>query len=171
MIRVPQHWEDYELIDCTRGERLERWGSVTLIRPDPQVLWQGGRISPLWNKADARYVRSSTGGGAWEYSGSPLKPWAIKYRELTFNVKPMGFKHTGVFPEQAVNWDLVSGIIRKAGRKLNVLNLFAYTGAATVSALSAGANVTHVDAAKGMVTWAKENAPGFSQRRLPVRFP
>ena len=156
-MRFSQDWTDYELLDCSCGERLERWGKVTLIRPDPQVVWQTPKTHPLWKKADAVYHRSNTGGGQWEVRNRIPDRWEISYRDLTFNVKTMGFKHTGVFPEQAVNWDYVSDLINRQNRPVKVLNLFAYTGAATVSALKAGAEVVHVDASKGMVTWAKEN--------------
>lgn len=157
-MRFSQDWTDYELLDCSCGERLERWGKVTLIRPDPQVVWQTPKTHPLWKKADAVYHRSNTGGGQWEVRNRIPDRWEISYRDLTFNVKTMGFKHTGVFPEQAVNWDYVSDLINRQNRPVKVLNLFAYTGAATVSALKAGAEVVHVDASKGMVQWAKENA-------------
>ncbi len=157
-MRAADNWKDYSLIDCTSGERLERWGDIVLIRPDPQVIWDTGKRSPLWKSAHARYVRSSSGGGSWEYYKKVPEAWEIAYRDLTFRVKPMGFKHTGIFPEQAVNWDMVKSMIETAGRPVRVLNLFAYTGAATVCALKAGAEVVHVDAAKGMVAWARENA-------------
>lgn len=152
-----EKWKDYELIDCSRGERLERWGEQILIRPDPQVIWDTPRTDPRWRRADARYQRSSAGGGAWDKRDVP-ESWQVRYRDLTFNVKPMNFKHTGLFPEQAANWDWCAEKIKKAGRPISVLNLFAYTGAATVAALKAGASVCHVDAARGMVQWAKENA-------------
>lgn len=163
-------WKDYELIDASCGERLERWGDIILIRPDPQIIWETEKKNPLWHKAHARYLRSQTGGGQWQVYQNHPDVWKIKYRELTFQIKPMGFKHTGVFPEQAVNWDFVSGKIKNSGRQLNVLNLFAYTGGATLACLNAGAKVCHVDASKGMVQWAKENAQvsGLSDR--PVRW-
>lgn len=157
-MRISDSWKDYELLDCTDGERLERWGNIILIRPDPQVIWKTGRRHPMWRKANARYNRSQTGGGKWEILGKLPDRWEISYGDLTFNIKTMGFKHTGLFPEQATNWDLVRSMIEKAGRPLKVLNLFAYTGGATVAALKSGAQVTHVDASKGMVQWAKENA-------------
>ena len=169
-MRTASGWKDYELIDCSDGERLERWGDVILIRPDPQIIWKTPRIHPLWKKADARYIRSSSGGGRWEvYRKLPYR-WTIDYKELTFNVKPMGFKHTGIFPEQATNWDLAAECIKSAGRQVKVLNMFAYTGAATISALKAGASVTHVDASKGMVQWAKENARSSSVEDKSVRW-
>lgn len=157
-MRCAQSWKDYELIDSSDGERLERWGNIVLIRPDPQVIWKTPKLNPLWKNAHARYLRSNSGGGKWEIYKKIPDAWQIKYNSLTFNVKPMGFKHTGIFPEQAVNWDFIADVIRNSGRKAKVLNLFAYTGAATVSALKAGADVVHVDASKGMVAWAKENA-------------
>ena len=162
-------WKDYELIDCSKGERLERWGEQILIRPDPQVIWDTPRRDIRWRQADARYSRSSTGGGAWDKRDVP-ESWRVRYGELTFNVKPMNFKHTGLFPEQAANWDWAMEKIKKAGRPVSVLNLFAYTGAATVAALSAGASVCHVDAAKGMVAWAKENAVSSNVADKSVRW-
>lgn len=169
-MRFSKDWKDYELLDCSCGERLERWGRVTLIRPDPQVIWQTEKKHPLWRKADAVYHRSNTGGGHWEVRGKVPDRWEIGYKDLTFNVKTMGFKHTGVFPEQAVNWDYVRTLIEKANRPVRVLNLFSYTGAATVSALRAGAQVVHVDASKGMVQWAKENAQSSGVIDRPVRW-
>ena len=162
-------WEDYELIDCSSGERLERWGNRILIRPDPQVIWDTPRRDRRWREADARYQRSGTGGGAWDKRSLP-ESWQIRYGSLTFNVKPMNFKHTGIFPEQASNWDWAMDRIKNAGRPISVLNLFAYTGAATVAALSAGASVCHVDAAKGMVQWAKENAAASGVADKNVRW-
>lgn len=169
-MRVSDKWKDYELIDCSMGERLERWGKVTLIRPDPQVIWQTEKKNQLWRKADARYFRSNSGGGKWEVYKKIPDRWTIGYGDLTFNIKTMGFKHTGLFPEQAVNWDFVAETIRKQNRQIKVLNLFAYTGGATVSALKAGAAVTHVDASKGMVLWAKENAVSSKTEKCPVRW-
>lgn len=157
-MRVADQWKDYELIDCSDGERLERWGDHILIRPDPQIIWSTPKKNPLWRKADARYLRSSTGGGRWDVYKQLPDSWNVRYGSLLFRVKTMGFKHTGIFPEQAVNWELTAEHIRSAGRPVKMLNLFAYTGCATVSALAAGASVTHVDASKGMVQWAKENA-------------
>lgn len=156
-MRVADSWIDYELIDCSSGERLERWGNYILKRPDPQVIWNTPK-SKIWKTADAGYFRSNTGGGKWEVYNKLPDMWSINYRNLKFNIKTMGFKHTGIFPEQAVNWDLTAEIIKKADHPVKVLNLFAYTGGATISALAAGASVTHVDASKGMVQWAKENA-------------
>ncbi len=169
-MRVADNWKDYELIDCSCGERLERWGNITLIRPDPQVIWKTEKKNPLWKKADAVYHRSQTGGGQWEIRNKIPDFWTINYRDLTFNIKTMGFKHTGLFPEQAVNWDLTADIIKNAGREVKVLNLFAYTGGATVSALKAGASVCHVDASKGMTLWAKENAASSGVADKSVRW-
>ena len=166
-------WQDYELIDASDGEKLERWGDVILVRPDPQIVWSvaEGEKSKLWRRADARYIRSSSGGGHWEYYGKRLPDWEIKYRDLSYGVKPMGFKHTGLFPEQAVNWDWFSELIKNSGRSsVSVLNLFAYTGGATVAAAKAGASVCHVDAAKGMVAWAKENAARSGLESCPIRY-
>lgn len=169
-MRISDKWVDYELIDCSDGEKLERWGNVTLIRPDPQVIWHTPKKHPLWRNADARYFRSNSGGGKWEVYKNIPDRWTIDYNQLTFNIKTMGFKHTGLFPEQAVNWDYVADTIRKQDRDVKVLNLFAYTGGATVSALKAGASVTHVDASKGMVLWAKENSVSSMTDKLPVRW-
>ena len=169
-MRYTKDWKDYELLDCSGGERLERWGNVILIRPDPQVIWNTPKIHPLWQKADARYVRSSQGGGHWEYRRELPESWKINYKDLTFKISPTGFKHTGLFPEQAVNWDMMREKIAGAGRNIRVLNLFAYTGGASLAAAAAGASVCHVDAAKGMVHWARENAElsGLSER--PMRW-
>ncbi len=169
-MRIASDWKSYQLLDCSDGERLERWDRYILIRPDPQVIWQTPRLDPLWKKADARYSRSNTGGGHWDVFTKLPDEWTVPYKDLSFHVKPMGFKHTGIFPEQAVNWDLVSGIAKTAGRPLKMLNLFAYTGCATVSALKAGVSVTHVDASKGMVQWAKENAALSGVADKPVRW-
>ncbi len=163
-------WKDYELIDCSDGERLERWNNIILIRPDPQVVWKTPKNNPLWKKADAVYHRSKSGGGAWEVKTKLPPYWSIDYKDLTFNIKTMGFKHTGIFPEQAVNWDEIRTLIREAGRPVKVLNLFAYTGGATVACLKEGASVVHVDASKGMVAWAKENAASSSVADKSVRW-
>lgn len=163
-------WKDYELIDCSNGERLERWGDIILIRPDPQIIWNTKRENPLWKNAHARYIRSASGGGSWQVYKKLPDVWQISYKDISFRVKPMGFKHTGVFPEQAVNWDFVDEKIRKSGRPLKVLNLFAYTGGATLACLNAGASVCHVDASKGMVQWAKENAAASLLQDRPVRW-
>ncbi len=167
-MRYTSDWKDYELLDCSSGERLERWGNVTLIRPDPQVIWKTPKKHPAWRRADAVYHRSSSGGGNWEIKNKIPSFWSIDYGDLNFNVKTMGFKHTGIFPEQAVNWDYTARLIKNAGRPVKVLNLFAYTGGATVACLKAGAEVVHVDASKGMVQWAKENAvaSGVADRKV-----
>ena len=162
-------WKDYEVLDTSGGEKLERWGKYVLVRPDPQVIWNTPKDDPLWRKYDARYARSSTGGGKWANLRLP-EHWQVKYRELTFNVKPINFKHTGVFPEQAANWDFIMETIRGAGRPINALNLFAYTGGATLACAAAGASVCHVDAAKGMVAWAKENAKSSGLEDRPIRW-
>lgn len=169
-MRVADGWKDYELLDCSDGERLERWGDVILIRPDPQVIWKTPKKHPMWKKANARYLRSSTGGGHWEVLRKTPDVWRINYKELSLNVKTMGFKHTGIFPEQAVNWDYTAQLIKGADRPVKVLNLFSYTGGATVACLKAGAQVVHVDASKGMVAWAKENAAASSVADRPVRW-
>lgn len=153
---IADQWQDYELLDCGGGEKLERWDKQYLVRPDPQAIWETDHRHPAWKKANARYLRSQTGGGHWEKKTLP-ESWQIHYDELTFQVKPMNFKHTGLFPEQAVNWDFAMNKIRNAGRPIRVLNLFAYTGGATMACAAAGAQVCHCDAAKGMVQWAREN--------------
>lgn len=163
-------WKDYELLDASGGERLERWGKVVLIRPDPQVIWETPRKHPLWEHADARYLRSSSGGGSWRELKPLPEVWRIGYGGLTFRLKTMGFKHTGIFPEQAVNWDFAMERIKNAGRPVRVLNLFGYTGAATLACAKAGASVCHVDASKGMVAWARENAAASGLSDRPVRW-
>lgn len=158
-MRVAEDWKDYELIDCSNGEKLERWTREILIRPDPQVIWKSEREHRLWYQPGARYLRSKTGGGKWQVYKHIPGVWQVRYKDLTFNIKTMGFKHTGLFPEQAVNWDLTRQMIADSGREqVRVLNLFAYTGGATVACLKQGADVVHVDASRGMVQWAKENA-------------
>ena len=166
---ISDSWQDFEVLDCSRGEKLERWGKYTLVRPDPQAIWDTPRTDPRWRTADGRYSRSHTGGGSWDKRTLP-QSWDIRYRELTFRVKPMNFKHTGLFPEQAANWDFAMEQIRRAGRPIRVLNLFAYTGGATVACAAAGASVCHVDAAKGMVAWAKENARSSGLSEAPIRW-
>ena len=166
---IADHWKDYEVIDTSCGEKLERWGRYILLRPDPQVIWKTEKTVPEWNRLNGHYHRSSKGGGEWEFFKLP-EEWTISYRELNFRLKPFSFKHTGLFPEQAVNWDWCSERIREAGRPVKVLNLYAYTGGATLAAASAGASVTHVDASKGMVTWAKENAAASHLENAPVRW-
>ena len=157
-MRPADSWRDYELLDATNHNRLERWGQTLLIRPDPQVIWKNDEASPLWARADAVYYRSAKGGGQWNYHKRLPQKWQIHWGELTLIVSPTGFKHTGVFPEQAVNWAWYQEKIKAAGRPIRVLNLFGYTGGATLACLAAGASVTHVDASKGMVAWARENA-------------
>lgn len=169
-MRTFENFNDYELIDADNGERLERWGDIILIRPDPQIIWNEGHRDERWNKAHAIYHRSSSGGGYWETLKKVPDVWSIKYNDLTFRLKPMGFKHTGLFPEQAVNWSLAQKLIREKNKEVSVLNLFAYTGGATVACLAAGARVTHVDASKGMVGWAKENAVASGLADKPVRW-
>mgnify|MGYP000767818970 FL=1 len=167
---IADGWKDYEVIDCSDGEKLERWDKYTLLRPDPQVLWSTPKKNPAWNKLNGHYHRSNKGGGEWEFFSLP-KQWTINYRDLTFNLKPFSFKHTGLFPEQAVNWDWFSELIKNSPKKdIKVLNLFAYTGGATCAAAKAGAAVTHVDASKGMVTWAKENAASSGLADAPIRW-
>ena len=166
---LADNWKDYEVIDCSKGEKLERWGDYILVRPDPQVIWDTPRKEKGWHKMNAHYHRSKKGGGEWEFFDLPQQ-WNIHYRSLTFQLKPFSFKHTGLFPEQAANWDWFSELIKKAGRPVKVLNLFAYTGGATIAAAAAGASVTHVDASKGMVTWAKENAASSGLADAPIRW-
>ncbi|MGN1319765.1 MAG: class I SAM-dependent methyltransferase [Acutalibacteraceae bacterium] len=169
-MRTTDNFYDYELIDADNGERLERWGDIILIRPDPQVIWNEGHRDNRWNNAHAIYHRSSCGGGYWETLKKVPDVWSISFNDLTFRLKPMGFKHTGLFPEQAVNWSLAQKLIKESKREVSVLNLFAYTGGATVACLKAGAKVTHVDASKGMVSWAKENAAASGLADKPVRW-
>lgn len=168
-MRVSDKWKDYEVLDASDGEKLEKWGKYVLVRPDPQVIWSTKRTDRRWNDQDGRYLRSSEGGGHWEGLKVPAV-WQINYRTLKFNLKPMGFKHTGLFPEQAVNWDFLADKIKSAGRPVKVLNLFAYTGGATVACAAAGAQVVHVDASKGMVAWAKENAAESGLGDKPIRY-
>lgn len=169
-MRIADKWQDYELIDCSDGEKLERWGDIFLVRPDPQIIWRTKKENPLWHKAHAKYIRSNKGGGEWQIYKKIPKQWGIGYGDLRFNVKTMGFKHTGIFPEQAVNWDFAREKIKNENRELNILNLFGYTGCATLSCLKAGARVCHVDASKGMVQWAKENARSSGIADMPVRW-
>lgn len=169
-MRTVDDFFDYELIDADNGERLERWGDIILIRPDPQIIWCEGHNDDRWNNAHAVYHRSNSGGGYWEILKKVPDVWSIKYNDLIFRLKPMGFKHTGLFPEQAVNWSLAQKLIKEANKEVSVLNLFAYTGGATVACLEAGAKVTHVDASKGMVAWAKENAIATGIADKPVRW-
>ncbi|MCM1135980.1 MAG: class I SAM-dependent methyltransferase [Clostridium sp.] len=163
------HWKDYEVIDSSCGEKLERWGKYILLRPDPQVIWDTPKDAPEWKTPNGHYHRSTKGGGEWEFHSLPQE-WSIQYKALTFRLKPFSFKHTGLFPEQAVNWDWISELIEKADRPVKVLNLFAYTGGATLAASKAGTSVTHVDASKGMVAWAKENAAASGLAEAPIRY-
>lgn len=169
-MEVASNWKDYEILDMANGEKLERWKDVILARPDPQIIWKEKTFPEKWKKTNARYHRSSTGGGSWQYEKKMPESWKIQYKNLTFQIKPMGFKHTGLFPEQAVNWDWMMDKIAKANRPIRVLNLFAYTGGATVACLAAGASVCHVDSSKGMVTWAKENVAASGLADKPVRY-
>ena len=169
-MRVADRFKDYELLDTSGGERLERWGDIILIRPDPQIIWNTEKKDKRWFNAHARYIRSQKGGGNWDVYKNLPDRWNIKYDNLSFNVRTMGFKHTGIFPEQAVNWDFATDIIRKSDRELSVINLFGYTGCATLACLEAGARVCHVDASKGMVQWARDNATESGLSDKPVRW-
>ncbi|MBQ8534079.1 MAG: class I SAM-dependent methyltransferase [Bacilli bacterium] len=168
---VTKEWKDYEIIDASRGQKYERWGNIYLLRPDPQVIWDNGDLFEKYHdKLNAVYYRSNKGGGHWENIKNTPASWNINYKNLTFNIKQMGFKHTGLFPEQAINWDFMINKIKNSGRKIKVLNLFAYTGGATVACLSAGANVTHVDASRGMVDWCKENVKSSGYENAEIRY-
>ena len=169
-MKIADSWKDYEILDMADGQKLEKWGKYILSRPDPQIIWKNRLFPEKWNKADAVYHRSNTGGGGWTYKTKLPDSWDIHYKDLTFRVKPMGFKHTGLFPEQAVNWDWMINKIKNAGREINALNLFAYTGGATVACSYAGASVCHVDSSKGMCSWAKENLQASGLGERPVRF-
>ncbi|MBP1567602.1 MAG: class I SAM-dependent methyltransferase [Oscillospiraceae bacterium] len=170
-MRIADKWEQYKILDTSSEEKLEDWNGVKLIRPDPQIIWKTPKNELLWKSADGHYHRSSSGGGSWEYRNSrPRDSWTMSYGNLTFKIKPTGFKHTGLFPEQAVNWDFMRNKIRECGREVNVLNLFAYTGGATLACAEAGASVCHVDASKGMVAWARENAALSGLEDRPVRW-
>lgn len=165
------NWKDYELIDTSRGEKLERWGDIYLLRPDPQIVWDNGKLlEKHYDKINAVYHRSNKGGGHWENLKDTPSSWQIGYKNLTFNIRQMGFKHTGLFPEQAANWDFMIDKIKKSNRKIKVLNLFAYTGGATVACLSAGASVTHVDSSRGMVDWCKENVKASGYEKAEIRY-
>lgn len=171
LVKIADDWKDYECIDASCGEKYERWGNVYLLRPDPQVVWDTGSLLEKYHdKIDAVYHRSDKGGGYWENTGNPPSTWTIQYRNLTFHIKQMGFKHTGLFPEQAVNWDFMIRKIQNSSRKIRVLNLFAYTGGATVACLSAGAHVTHVDSSKGMVDWCRENVTSSGYQGENIRY-
>lgn len=167
-MNIARDWKEYKIIDMANGQKLEKWGNIILSRPDPQIVWKNKSFPEKWKNVNAIYNRSKTGGGSWEYKKKIPNSWQIKYKDLTFNIKPMGFKHTGLFPEQAVNWDWMRNKIEKSGREIKVLNLFAYTGGATVACLASGASVCHVDSSKGMVTWAKENvqASGLADKKV-----
>ena len=169
-MNIASDWKDYEILDMANGEKLERWNNIYLIRPDPQIIWKEKSYPEKWKQANARYNRSSSGGGNWQKYKKIPDAWQVKYKDLTFNIKPMGFKHTGLFPEQAFNWDWMINKIKNAGREIKVLNLFAYTGGATVACSYAGASVCHVDSSKGMVTWAKENVASSGLADRPVRY-
>lgn len=169
-MNIADKWEDYKILDMAEGQKLEKWGNVILSRPDPQIIWKEKSFPAKWKEINAVYNRSKTGGGAWDFKKKMPKQWQIRYKNLTFNIKPMGFKHTGLFPEQAVNWDWMIDKIKSQNREIKVLNLFAYTGGATVACLSAGASVCHVDSSKGMTTWAKENVISSGLQNKPVRF-
>ena len=166
---ISDQWKDYELLDAEGGERLERWGEIILIRPDPQIIFSGERRHPGWKNPNGRYLRSRSGGGSWEFY-RPFEDFSISYKSLKFHIRPTNFKHTGLFPEQAANWDFMMSAIQNAGRPISVLNLFGYTGGATVACAAAGARVCHVDAAKGMVAWAKDNAAASGLREAPIRY-
>ena len=169
-MEIANNWKDYEIIDMSNGEKLERWNNITLIRPDPQIIWKEKLHPEEWKKADAMYSRSTSGGGEWHYKNKIPKEWQVHYKNLTFNIRPMGFKHTGLFPEQAVNWDWMINKIQNAHREIKVLNLFAYTGGATVACLSVGASVCHIDSSKGMCEFAKENVITSGLQDKKVRF-
>ena len=169
-MNIANNWQDYEILDMANGEKLERWNNIYLIRPDPQIIWREKSYPEKWKQANARYNRSSTGGGNWQKYKKIPEAWQVKYKNLIFNIKPMGFKHTGLFPEQAVNWDWMIEKIKNAGREIKVLNLFAYTGGATVACSYAGASVCHVDSSKGMVAWAKENVASSGLENRPIRY-
>jgi 23S rRNA (cytosine1962-C5)-methyltransferase len=169
-MNLASDWNDYQILDMANGEKLEKWNNVTLVRPDPQIIWKQKTYPEKWKKADAKYSRSNTGGGAWNYNKKLPSAWQVKYKDLVFNIKPMGFKHTGLFPEQAVNWDWMINKIKSTNKEIKVLNLFAYTGGATVACLSAGASVCHVDSSKGMVSWAKENVTSSGLQDRKVRY-
>ena len=169
-MKLADKWKDYELIDCSNGEKLERWGNVILLRPDPQVIWDNGNLRDKYNNINSHYHRSNKGGGSWENLRKTPEAWKINYNDLSFNIKQMGFKHTGLFPEQAVNWDFMMNKIKNSNREVKVLNLFAYTGGASVACLKAGASVVHVDSSRGMVDWAKENVKASGMEDRPIRY-
>ena len=169
-MNLASDWNDYQILDMANGEKLEKWNNITLVRPDPQIIWKQKTYPEKWKKADAKYSRRNSGGGSWNYNKKLPSAWQVKYKDLVFNIKPMGFKHTGLFPEQAVNWDWMINKIKSTNKEIRVLNLFAYTGGATVACLSAGASVCHVDSSKGMVSWAKENVTSSGLQDRKVRY-
>ena len=169
-MKLASDWKEYKILDMADGQKLERWGDIVLSRPDPQIIWKNKSFPNKWKGINATYHRSKSGGGSWEFNKKMPDKWQVHYKNLTFNIKTMGFKHTGIFPEQAVNWDFMIERIKNAGRPINVLNLFAYTGGASVACLSAGAKVVHVDSSRGMVTWAKENVTSSGLQDRPIRF-
>lgn len=170
IMKLATEWTDYEIIDASNGEKLESWKGITLLRPDPQIIWDNGNLLERYNNINAHYIRSNKGGGHWENLKNTPDRWCVSYKNLKFNIKQMGFKHTGLFPEQAVNWDFMINKIKNSKRDIKVLNLFAYTGGATVACLSAGASVVHVDSSRGMIDWAKENVASSNLQDCPVRF-
>ena len=169
-MRIASCWKDFEILDATGGQKLERWGDITLIRPDPQVIWNTPKSHPDWKTAHASYRRSAAGGGSWEMHRPVPDQWAVSYRELRFLVRPTGFKHTGLFPEQAANWDLLDALLKETGPGMSILNMFAYTGGATLACAAGGARVCHLDASKGMVSWAGQNAEASGLREKPIRW-
>lgn len=169
-MRIADNWKEYRILDTSDGEKLELWNGVSLIRPDPQIIWKTPHAAPQWDTADGHYHRSNAGGGSWSFRRKLPDSWMLHYKVLTFQIRPTGFKHTGLFPEQAVNWDYMSGLIQNAGRPISVLNLFAYTGGATLACAQAGASVCHVDASKGMVQWARDNAAASGLTEKPIRW-
>ena len=169
-MEIAKNWKEYKILDMANGQKLEKWGNVILSRPDPQIVWKEKTFPEKWKDANAIYIRSKTGGGEWQYKKKVPNQWQIHYNDLTFNIKPMGFKHTGLFPEQAVNWDWMTEKIKNSKREIKVLNLFAYTGGATVACLAAGASCCHVDSSKGMVSWAKENVISSGLEKKSVRY-
>ena len=169
-MNIANNWKDYEILDMANGEKLERWKDIILVRPDPQIIWKDKSFPEKWKNVNAKYIRSKTGGGLWQYNKKVPNNWQVRYKELVFNIKPMGFKHTGLFPEQAVNWDWMIEKIKNSKKEVKVLNLFAYTGGATCACLYAGASVCHVDSSKGMVSWAKENIVSSGLADKKVRY-
>lgn len=170
-MKIIEDFPDYEILDMANGQKLEKWNEIILLRPDPQIIWNKVSKPSLWDMADAKYKRSNTGGGEWYVFNKKMPTsWTINWKDLTFNLKLMGFKHTGLFPEQSYNWDIIRKRIKESKREISVLNLFAYTGGASIAALSAGASVVHVDSSRGMVDWAKENVKSSGLQDKPIRF-